>query len=156
MDVWKTISQISHTSYQDLTGNFKNKNIQTSLWIDDIFKKKSFNIQKIELPVYLYRISLKSLGFKGPTELQRVYETAMLKNYKLVDPILALICRELYLEQPTGEWLRFATPFDSMIDSDGVSHLPKLGKALNSFFVETYWSYPKAIFHPYNEFVFSK
>ena len=80
----------------------------------------------------------------------------MLKNFKLVDPILALICRGLYLEQPTGEWLRFATPFDSMLDSDGVSHLPKLGKALNLFFVETYWSYPKAIFHPHNEFIFWK
>ncbi len=156
MEVWKTISKISHTSSQDLIDSFKNNDIRTSPWIEDIFKKKNFNIQKIKLPVNLYRVSLKSLGFKGPTELQKVYETAVLKNYKLVDPILALICRELYLEQPTGEWLRFATPFDSMIDSDGVSHLPKLGKALNLFFVETYWSYPKAIFHPHNEFVFSK
>jgi len=73
-----------------------------------------------------------------------------------VEPEIALICRELYYEQPTGEWLRFATPFNSMVDSDGVSHLPKLGKALNSFFIETYWSYPKAIFHPHNEFVFCK
>ena len=48
-----------------------------------------------------------------------------------MEPEIALICRELYYEQPTGEWLRFATPFNSMVDSDGVSHLPKLGKALN-------------------------
>ncbi len=156
MEVWKTINKISHKSFQELIDNFKNKNIQTSPWINDIFKKKSFNVQNIRLPSDLYRVSLKNLGFEGPTELQKVYETAKLKDFKLVDPILALVCRELYTEQPTGEWLRFATPFDSMIDSDGVSHLPKLGKALNLYFVETYWSYPKAIFHPHNEFVFSK
>ena len=43
-----------------------------------------------------------------------------------------------------------------MIDSDGVPHLPKLGKALNKYFIETYWSYPHAIFHPHNEFVVCK
>ena len=34
----------------------------------------------------------------------------------------------------------------SMVDSDNVPHLPKLGKALNKFFIETYWAYPGAIF----------
>ena len=29
-------------------------------------------------------------------------------------------------------------------------------KALNKLFIETYWSYPKAIFHPHNEFVVMK
>jgi hypothetical protein len=62
--------------------------------------------------------------------------------------------RLIYKEQPNGEWLRFATPLNSMIDSDKVPHLPKLGKSLGLFFIETYWSYPKAIFHPHNEFVF--
>ena len=52
--------------------------------------------------------------------------------------------------------MRFATPFNSLIDSDGVPHLPKLGKALGKMFIETYWSYPKAIFHPHNEFVVMK
>lgn len=156
MEVWKTINKISHKSFQEIIDNFKKQNIQISPWINNIFKRKDFNVQKIKLPLNLYRVSLQNLGFKGPTELQQVYETARLKNFNLVDPILALVCRELYTEQPTGEWLRFATPFDSMIDSDGVSHLPKLGKALNLYFVETYWSYPKAIFHSHNEFVFSK
>ena len=35
-----------------------------------------------------------------------------------------------------------------MVDIDGVPHLPKIGKALGFFFLETYWSYPDAIFHP--------
>ena len=33
-----------------------------------------------------------------------------------------------------------------MIDSDGIPHLPKLGQGLNLLFIETYWSYPGAIF----------
>ena len=45
---------------------------------------------------------------------------------------------------------------NSLVDSDNVPHLVKLGKALNSYFIETYWSYPGAIFHPHNEFVFIK
>ena len=44
---------------------------------------------------------------------------------------------------------------NSLVDIDGVPHLPKIGKALG-FFLETYWSYPDAIFHPKNEFIFVK
>ena len=61
--------------------------------------------------------------------------------------------RIIYKNQPRGEWLRMAVPFNSMIDSDGVPHLPKLGKALGKKFLETYWSYPDAIFHPHNDFL---
>ena len=52
--------------------------------------------------------------------------------------------------------MRIAVPFKSMIDSDGVPHLPKLGRALNKNFIETYWSYPKAVFHPHNDFLVLK
>ena len=61
-----------------------------------------------------------------------------------------------YKIQPKGEWLRFATPLNSMIDEDGVPHLPKLGSALGFLFIETYWSYPDAIFHPHNDFIVLK
>ena len=77
-------------------------------------------------------------------------------NYELVSLDIAFLARLQYSEQKTGEWLRFATPFNSLIDSDGVPHLPKLGKALGKMFIETYWSYSKAIFHPHNEFVVMK
>ena len=40
-----------------------------------------------------------------------------------------------------------------MVDVDGIPHLPKIGYGLNKYFIETYWSYPKAIFHPKNDFV---
>tara|TARA_B100000959_G_C14946845_1_gene610219 strand:- start:1733 stop:1978 length:246 start_codon:yes stop_codon:yes gene_type:complete len=78
------------------------------------------------------------------------------RGYNLVPPEIAILSRNIYDDQPNGEWLRFATPLNSMIDSDGVPHLPKLGKGLGLFFLETYWSYPKAIFHPHNEFVVIK
>ena len=79
----------------------------------------------------------------------------MQSGYKLVEPDLALE-GEIVLNDQKEEWLRFATPFNSMIDTDGVPHLPKLGRALNKYFIETYWSYKKAIFHPHNEFVVTK
>ena len=41
-----------------------------------------------------------------------------------------------------------------MIDTDNVPHLPKFGRALGFYFLETYWSYPNAIFHPKNIFFF--
>ena len=74
-------------------------------------------------------------------------------NYKLVPVDVALRSRLLYKNQKKGEWLRIATEMKSMVDSDGVPHLPKLGKALNKYFIETYWAYPNAIFHPHNEFI---
>ena len=77
-------------------------------------------------------------------------------NYSLVQPDVALRARLYYKEQKKGEWLRFATPMKSMVDTDGVPHLPKFGKALNKYFIETYWSYKNAIFHPHNEFVVAK
>ncbi len=154
MKIWKKIEKINYKNTNELLKAYKEKNIKLSPWIEDIFKKENYSFDNIILPLSLVRISLKDLGFTGPTELDKVYEKSKLENLSLVEPSIALLCREFYLEQSTGEWLRFATPFESMIDSDGVPHLPKLGKALNLYFVETYWSYPKAIFHPHNEFVF--
>ena len=43
-----------------------------------------------------------------------------------------------------------------MIDTDKVPHLPKLEELLKKYFIETYWSYPDAIFHPHNEFIVTK
>ena len=156
MRVWKTITNLNYDNSKDLLSSLKKKNFKTSPWVDDIFEKKNIDLSIIKLPIKLYRISLKDLNFDKPTELEKVYEKAKKFNLKLVDPVVALVCRELYLDQPKGEWLRFATPFNSMVDSDGVPHIPKLGKALNLFFIETYWSYPQAIFHPHNEFIFCK
>ena len=42
----------------------------------------------------------------------------------------------LYKNQPRGEWLRIAVPLDSMIDSDGIPHLKKLGSALGNLLLK--------------------
>ena len=71
-------------------------------------------------------------------------------------PEVAAVVARLIMDnsQKVGEWIRFATPLNSMIDTDNVPHLPKFGRALGFYFLETYWSYPKAIFHPKNKFFF--
>ena len=132
------------------------KKFKTSPWINNIIIKYNFDLKKFKLPIELVKIKVNSLGFNKPTELRKIYLEAKKNGLNLVPPEVAIYCRLLYKKQKTGEWIRFATPLNSMIDTDGVPHLPKLGKALGIFFLETYWSYPKAIFHPKNEFIFLK
>jgi hypothetical protein len=96
---------------------------------------------------------VSDIGYEEPITLDEFYSKLPENGLCLVSPKAALQCRFIYDEQPSGEWLRFATPMQSMIDSDGVPHLPKLGKALGRCFIETYWAYNNAVFHPNNEFV---
>ena len=133
----------------------KNKVI-LSHWILDIIKNKKNKIKITNSKIELYRIKVKNLGFKKPTRLNLIYKKIKELNYKLVPVDVALRSRLLYKNQKKGEWLRIATEMKSMVDSDGVPHLPKLGKALNKYFIETYWAYPNAIFHPHNEFIVCK
>lgn len=131
----------------------KKKNIYVSPWIEDIVNKYNFKFDKKKLPIILKKINVRDLGFKNPTELRFIYKKINAVGLDLVPPEIAIYSRLLYLKQHKGEWIRFATPLNAMVDTDGVPHLPKLGKALGKYFIETYWSYPKAIFHPHNEFI---
>ena len=130
------------------------KKYKISPWIENIINRNNFNLKRHRLPIKLARVKVKDLNLKSPSELRVIYKKAKKLGYDLVSPEIAIYTRLLYRNQKKGEWLRFATPMNSMVDVDGVPHLPKLGRALGYFFVETYWSYPKAIFHPHNEFVF--
>lgn len=152
-EIWKEIKSIEHSTCEECVKDLKEKNYKLSLWIENIVKVNNYKYSKHKFPIRLTRKSVSDFGFNQPTELQLIYEEIKKKDYELVSPEIAIFSRKLYDEQPTGEWLRFATPLNAMIDSDGVPHLPKLGKALGHFFIETYWSYPKAIFHPHNEFI---
>lgn len=147
------ISDINYKNSIECLEDLKSKKYICSEWIIDIFTRNIFNYDKYVYPLKLYRIKLSDFGFNKPTELQQFYKKIEKSDFSLVPPELALYVRHIYKDQPAGEWLRFATPMNSLIDSDGVPHLPKLGKALGKFFIETYWSYSKAIFHPHNEFV---
>lgn len=152
---WKKInfSKLKFKNINDIFIYLKKKNILISPWIFDIFKNKKNNFKIPNETIYLYKIKVSDLGFKKTTTLDKIYQKIKKKNYELVNPVVALVARNFYLDQQKGEWLRFATPFKSMVDTDGVPHLPKLGSALGKFFIETYWSYKKAVFHPHNEFI---
>ena len=152
---WLKINKYKFISLKDRGLKMLNsKNFKTSPWINNIVRKYKFTLKKKELPITLVKIKVKDLGFSKPTQLKKIYIKAKKKGFKLVSPEVAIYSRILFKKQKKGEWIRFATPLKSMIDTDGVPHLPKLGKALGFFFLETYWSYPKAIFHPKNEFIF--
>jgi len=156
MQIWKKIENIKYNNCVELLFDLKKKNYKISLWIEDIIKKNNYVFKNHKLPINLFRVKVSDLGFSVPAELQEIYRIMNKRGYNLVPPEIAILSRNIYDDQPNGEWLRFATPLNSMIDSDGVPHLPKLGKGLGLFFLETYWSYPKAIFHPHNEFVVIK
>ena len=153
---WKIIDKFDCKNIQKYIIELTSQNYILSEWILDVFKDYKSKIKVDEFPIILHRVFVKDLGISEPTTLKEIYNKLEKKGFDLVPPELVLIARLNYDEQKTGEWLRFATPFNSLIDSDSVPHLPKLGKALNKFFIETYWSYPEAIFHPHNEFVVMK
>ena len=134
----------------------KKKGIILSPWIENIYLNKKNRIKLSKKNFKLYRIKVRNLGFKKATKLEKIYKRLKKMKFLLVQPDVALRVRLYYKNQKKSEWLRFATPLDSMVDSDGVPHLPKLGSALNKLFIETYWSYKGAIFHPHNEFVVTK
>ena len=153
---WKIIKPKNYRNINDCIKSLKRKKYNISIWIENIAKNKKNKFLITKKTVKLYKIKVSSLGFKGPVELKEIYKEFKKRGFSCVPPDIALRARFFYKEQKTGEWLRFATPMKSMIDSDNVPHLPKLGKALGQYFVETYWSYPGAIFHPHNEFVVMK
>ena len=154
--IWKTIEPKNYKNINECIKELKEKKYNVSVWIENIAKNKKNKIKITKKKINLYRIKVSSLGFSKPTTLKKIYQNFKKKNYLCVPPDIAIRSRFLYNEQKTGEWLRFATPMNSMIDSDNVPHLPKLGKALGQYFIETYWSYPGAIFHPHNEFIVMK
>lgn len=153
---WKIINEIKFQNMNECVTSLINHKYIVSYWIIDIAKKIKTEKNKIKLPVELVRVKVSELGINEPTTLKNIYKLLDQNLLIPIDPLIAVNLRFLYDEQMKGEWLRIAVPFDSMIDSDGVPHLPKLGHALNLFFIETYWSYPDAIFHPHNEFVVQK
>ena len=155
-DPWKIIKECKFKNMRECVEMLLKKNYQVSHWIRDIAKRTETDFKNIKFPVTLIRVKVSELGIKSATTLKTIYSLLENNNFKLVDPLIAINSRFYYDEQPKGEWLRFAVPFNSMIDSDGVPHLPKLGQGLGMYFLETYWSYPDAIFHPHNEFVVQK
>ena len=156
MKIWKIVKPSKRKNIGEEIKFLKKKGVILSPWIEDIYLKKKNNISLSKKTYNLYKVKVKFFKFKKPTTLGKIYKKIKELNFSLVNPDIALRTRLLYKNQNKGEWLRFATPLNSMIDSDGVPHLPKLGSALNKLFIETYWAYEGAVFHPHNEFISTK
>ena len=150
---WKVIEEFNYSSVIECVYDLEAKGYKVSEWITDIAKK--LEVKQHIYPIELFRVKTSDLGFNDACKLKEIYEKFNSEGFSTVSPEIAILTRLLYDEQPNKEWLRIATPLDSMIDSDGIPHLPKLGKGLGMCFIETYWSYPDAIFHPHNDFVVS-
>ena len=153
---WKTIKPKNYKDINQCIKSLKKRKYNVNIWIENIIKNKKNKILITKKKIHLYKVKVSALGFSRPVTLDKIYKKFKKKGFQCVPPDIAIRTRFFYNEQKTGEWLRFATPMKSMIDTDNVPHLPKLGKALGKYFIETYWSYPKAIFHPHNEFVVMK
>lgn len=153
VEIWKSIEKFDFASGQEGVSKLHDEGYCASEWIKDIFAKSQVDEILEQWPIKLARIKVSDLGYQAPTTLGEFYSKLPENGLGLVSPKAALQSRLIYDEQPVGEWLRFATPMKSMVDSDGVPHLPKLGKALGLYFIETYWAYENAVFHPHNEFV---
>jgi hypothetical protein len=142
---------------KELLLKLKKNKIVYSPWIEDIISKKNFSGNHKHLPYKIYKVHLKKdLNITKEVYLKDVYKKLKMKGYKLVKPEFAIYSRLFMKDIKKGTWIRFATPMNSMIDKDGIPHLPKAGFALGKCFLETYWSYPKAIFHPHNVFFVNK
>jgi len=151
--LWKLLERPSYTSGSQYLDTLIKRGYRLSDWIVDIVSKPDFQVNTVLWPLPLVRVRLDSVGFSKPTTLKKFYKTAAHAGFENCPPEAALALRFNYDEQPMGEWLRVAIDMNKMVDSDGVPHLPKLGGALNRFYLETYWAYPDAVFHPHNEFV---
>jgi hypothetical protein len=147
---WYDLKLSGSDSASDIVVELLSKGFKVSDWVIDIACRLDSNLNK---NYELWSVSLSDLGFDGPTKIKDFYLKLENSGYSTVPPEIALILRGRYKDQPVSEWLRIATPLDSMIDSDNVPHLPKLGSALGNLYVETYWAWPDAIFHPHNEFI---
>lgn len=156
MKIWKTIKPSNQKNIRNELLFLKKKGVILSPWIENIYLNNNNKISLSKRSCDLYRVKVKYFKFKKPITLEKIYKKIKEANFALVSPDVALRTRLYYKNQKKGEWLRFATPLNSMIDTDGVPHLPKLGSALNKIFIETYWAYKGAIFHPHNEFVITK
>ena len=150
---WKVLERLPYNNGHEYGQALIKKGYKISDWIIDVISKPDFQVNAVSWPLPLVRVRLDSIGFSKPTTLKEFYKAAVEAGFEMCPPEAALALRFNYDEQPVGEWLRVAIDMDKMIDSDGVPHLPKLGNALGRFYLETYWAYPDAVFHPHNEFV---
>jgi len=135
MKKWCDLVVDNNKTAANLVVELLSDGVKVSDWVIDVSHHLN---SKLKNEYDLWLVSLEDLGFKGPTKISDFYSKLNQEGYGTVPPEISLILRKKYTDQPKTEWLRIATPLDAMIDSDGIPHLPKLGRALGNFYVETY------------------
>lgn len=154
----KLLFQIQSFDFKNTSSliNKVKKKFIISPWVINTLNKVKIK-KKYDYPIKIIEINLKKdLKIFKPTYLYLIYKRIEKKGYNLIYPEIAIYsCLFLKNNRP-GTWSRFATPLRSLIDDDKIPHLPKFGRGLNKNFIETYWAYRKAIFHPHNNFIVTK
>ena len=155
----KKLIDIDNFKFKDgkqLLKHLKKNKILFSPWIEDILINKLFKKNNKKFCLYIINVR-RDINITTSTTLNMIHKKIKLKNLKLIPPEIAIYSASLInMDNKTGKWFRFATPLNSMVDSDKVPHLPKFGYALGRKFIETYWSYPNAVFYPHNDFIVCK
>ena len=138
-----------------LLKKIKKKHV-VSPWIENTLKNIKFK-KKYKFPIRVVEINLKNdLKLNKPSYLYVIHKKINYFGYKLIPPEIAIYSCLFLKNKKPGKWQRFGTPLRSLIDDDSIPHLPKLGYGLNKTFIETYWAYKKAVFHPHNNFIVIK
>jgi len=101
--VWKRVTLGVHKHIAAYRKALKDKNINISMWADDVIRK--IDIAPIELEFALVRISATQLGFTKAARRDAIYDRASSIGLKRCVAEIGPCLREEYLDQPIGEWL---------------------------------------------------
>ena len=79
---WKIINPSNFKNINQYIKFLKKKKIILNPWIENVFKSRKNKISLTNKKVYLVKVKLASLGFKGPVRLKNIYKK--IKKKKLL------------------------------------------------------------------------
>ena len=74
MKVWKVINPTKFKVVKNMIKYLKKKKVHLSPWIENIYNQKKNNIKITKGKNLSVRVKVKNLGFKRPTELNKIYK----------------------------------------------------------------------------------
>lgn len=92
-------------------------------------------------------------GFEDAFTLESILNRLQWLNFRPAHPAVAFRGRRFYKDKSPGCPARVLGELSSLIDSDGVPHLPKYVCGLGRQHIETYWAWPQATFQPDDVFI---
>lgn len=153
LEVWKTITL--GTGIKDADGfnkAFKDKEMQISDWVNDIFDKSAFTVATEKIEVNLVVVTVAELGFHKGATLKDVHEAAYKRGLQLCPAEVGPQLRLQYTDQPRGEWLVIG--MEPIADSDGDLRLFRVGHRDSDEWLGSEYAYPGYIWDDYRRFVF--